>query len=177
MKINRSFFSLLFFSFLAYQSCVKKEPSYTDELYNTYESEKGFFIFDIPPKLLGALIGSERDNKEIKAIVGGFDKIKVLVYNESYERELTNKVLFDNFNEYYAAREYREIATKRDSSDLVKVKLKQNKDNNGEMIIIIDNSDAFMSISLKGLFDEYTLTTLVKEKNLEIIKKVYKNKK
>ena len=44
------------------------------------------------------------------------------------------------------------------------------------MIIIIDNADAFMSISLNGLFDEYTLTTLVKEENLEIIKKVYKNK-
>jgi len=176
MKKNRLTISLLLILFFIIHSCLREEPSYTDQLYNAYESEKGFFIFDIPSKLLGALIGSETENNEIKEIVSSLQKIKVLVYHENEERKLSKKELFNSFDEYYTNLEYREIATKKDSSDFVKVKLKQKNDKTGEMIIIIDNSDTFMSISLKGLFDEYTLTTLVKEENLEIIKTMYKNK-
>ncbi len=175
MKKNKLLIYLAILLYLVSNSCIKEEKSYTDELYLKYKSQKGFLILDIPPRILASFLGSNNESKELKKVVSEFEKIKVLIFHLQDDENISKEKLFNEFSNYYRNRKFEEKAIKNDSIDKVLVVLKNNRKKLGEMIVLIHSEDAFMSISLKGLFDENTIAILIKDENLEIVKKIYKN--
>ena len=175
LTYNKYLFPIIYL-ILIVSSCKKEKEDITHKLFSKYEEQKGFFIFDVPPKLLGIFIeGETEENIKLKQVLGNLELIRVLTYNHVERSNKKKNDLFEKFNNYYIENNYNNVAKIISSKDVVDVKYFEKREQSAEMIILLLNEDSFVAISMCGVFDEDSYTTLFKIENIQKIKDIQSN--
>lgn len=161
----------------ALQSCIKKTENVTDELLAEYKNQDGFLIVNLPPKFITAIMGTSiNNNSEIKEILEGFEKIRVLICNDKSNNYSMQKSLYYKFNRYYEKNEFTNLAILNHNNDEITIKYYPKNNENSEIIVLLIADKKFHFLSAVGPLDEKKINIILKSDNIKIFKEMsYKN--
>ncbi len=156
-----------------FNACRQKDGQVTQRLFKKYEGKQDVYLFDIQPNLISAFIDDDTEkNKELKTALENLDNIYILLfrtYNKKVERK---NILFNKFNEYYSENNYNNLVIINQYNEKVVLKYNEKVNEQDELIILLTDNDSFVTLSMIGKFDYYTLTTLLKIDNIETLKEM-----
>ncbi|UCG27135.1 MAG: DUF4252 domain-containing protein [Bacteroidales bacterium] len=164
---NRIFILLSIGLFLAFMiSCTDDRGKAAEDVFEKHAGEEGFYIFGIPPGLVGIFISGET-NPEMKNTMRQMDMIKVMIFNESGNKTIDKNHVLNEFDNKLRENHFEDLFLVNDANHTIRIKFRE--DDHGtirEMMILITEEDAFLGLSMTGKIDLDQLTRIAK--SLEI---------
>lgn len=154
-------------------SCTSDEKDYTKKLFDKYQSENDFLVSDISPKFLSLLIEVKTDNDILlKEALRKLDKITVLMYTTFKSEPEKISELYNSFLTYFTDYSYNILAQIFNPPEKAGVLFIQKTNDFSEMIVLLQNYDSFVAVSLTGSYESDMLNTLLKIENIQKIKEL-----
>lgn len=139
-------FSIILLVFIFASSCLFAKSDGYDLFYKTHKKHNTVINLDIPVIILGLFLDSN-DDKEMRKLLRKTDDFKIFVAEGSKTHFLPI------INEYLPSEIYKDfLIVKESESDDVTIKIKETENIISEIILLVEEGQDLIAISIKGKF-------------------------
>jgi|GEM_PF-1390442 len=158
---------------LLFNSCINKDSYKETDIYEEYETEKGFGVFHIPPVLFRIVfsIADEQDEKEevvSKDLLDKIDVIKVMFFEEK-ENTITLDDLKNSMNEKVKNFNYNLLTRIAHEKSDISIFVINHEELIREVLITIVSEKDYISLNLIGELTQEEVMKVYKAVNMKEI--------
>ena len=133
----------LVFLFTVVTLTAQNDKNYKS-FYKNFKKEQSVFGISAPIAIANWFIDS--DEKELRKIIKKGKKVRLLVFDND------DSSIFDKINEYLPSKLYEKFITIKDKNTRIKLLVRENKEMISEIIVLIKDKNAFITMGIYGKF-------------------------
>lgn len=133
------------------------------EFYKIYKSNKDVVAFDIPTFFVRLFL-PEEEKKDMRPFLKMTDDFKIFVAEESAYH------LLPTLNESLHKASYNDALIVNDEGEIITFKIKGNEDMITEIILIVDQMDSFVVVSIMGEFTKEDMREFISSMDTKNVK-------
>ena len=133
----------LVFLFTVVTLTAQNDKNYKS-FYKNFKKEQSVFGVSAPIAIANWFIDS--DEKELRKIIKKGKTVRLLVFDND------NTSIFDEINEYLPSKLYEKFITIKDKNTRIKLLVRENKEMISEIIVLIKDKNAFITMGIYGKF-------------------------